>query len=89
MLILFYAHANSLEWGLFGHFARSAFRRTPSGHVVRSQLESDLIQLQKAHRKPTDVLEISYGGPETSREFEGIIRKRTIGYKYLRDILHA
>jgi hypothetical protein len=28
-----------------------------------------------AHRKPTDVLEISYGAPETSREFEKIIRK--------------
>ena len=46
-----------------------------SGRVARSQLESDLIQLQKAHRKLTDVLEISYGAPETSREFEKIIRK--------------
>ena len=55
--------------------ARSAFRRTPLGRVARMELESDLIQLQKAHRKPTDVLEISYGGPETSREFEKIIRK--------------
>ena len=31
LLVLFYAHANSSEWGLIGHFARSAFRRTPSG----------------------------------------------------------
>ena len=29
-----YAHANSSEWGLIGHFARSAFRRTPSGRLI-------------------------------------------------------
>ena len=28
---LFYARVSSSEWGLFGHIARSAFRRTPSG----------------------------------------------------------
>ena len=31
---LFYARAYSSEWGLFGHIARSAFRRTPSGREV-------------------------------------------------------
>ena len=31
VLILFYACADSSEWGLFGRCARSAFRRTPSG----------------------------------------------------------
>ena len=34
VLDLFYAHANSSEWGLIGHFARSAFRRTPSGRLT-------------------------------------------------------
>ena len=34
VLVLFYAHANSSEWGLIGHFARSAFRRTPSGRLT-------------------------------------------------------
>ena len=34
VLDLFYAHANSSEWGLIGHFARSAFRRTPSGSLT-------------------------------------------------------
>jgi hypothetical protein len=34
VLDLFYAHANSSEWGLIGHFARSAFRRTPSGRLI-------------------------------------------------------
>ena len=31
---LFYARVSSSEWGLFGHIARSAFRRTPSGREV-------------------------------------------------------
>ena len=31
---LFYACADSSEWGLFGRCARSAFRRTPSGRVA-------------------------------------------------------
>ena len=53
---LFYACADSSEWGLFGRCARSAFHRTPSGRVTRSQLESDLIQPQKAQRSPTDLL---------------------------------
>ena len=39
---LFYACADSSEWGLFGRCARSAFRRTPSGRVARRELESDL-----------------------------------------------
>ena len=43
---------------------RSAFRRTPSGRVALSQLAV-------AHRKPIDVLEMSYGGREACREFEG------------------
>jgi hypothetical protein len=36
-----------------------------------------------AHRKPIDVLEISYGGPETYREFEK--RKTTIAYHQASD----
>ena len=35
-------------------------------------------QLHLAHRKPTDVLEISYGGPETSREFEGWLKLKEV-----------
>ena len=31
---LFYARVSSSEWELFGHIARSAFRRTPSGREV-------------------------------------------------------
>ena len=41
-LFLFYAHANSSEWGLIGHFARSAFRRTPSGRLTDSALATPL-----------------------------------------------
>ena len=56
LFILFYACADSSEWGLFGRCARSAFRRTPSGPETRSQLENDLILPQKAHRSLIDVL---------------------------------
>ena len=31
---LFYARVSSSEWELFGHIARSAFRRTPSGREM-------------------------------------------------------
>ena len=50
IFILFYAHARSSEWGLFGHIARSAFRRTPSGRLARSQLESDLTAIKSPQK---------------------------------------
>ena len=40
---LFYARVSSSEWGLFGHIARSAFRRTPSGREVIAKPEGNLI----------------------------------------------
>ena len=44
---LFYACADSSKWGLFGRCARSAFRRTPSGRLIRSQLYLSC-QIQKS-----------------------------------------
>ena len=40
LLLLFYARAYPSEWGLFGHIARSAFRRTSSGPETRRELHS-------------------------------------------------
>ena len=38
MLVLFYACADSSEWGLFGRCARSAFRHTPLGPETCGEL---------------------------------------------------
>ena len=40
VLVLSYACADSSKWGLFGRYARSAFRRTPSGPETYRELDN-------------------------------------------------
>ena len=60
-----YARVSSSEWELFGHIARSAFRRTPSGREMVAKPAGNLWQ---ADFHPTPTCEHQSGNEVVSED---------------------
>ena len=78
---LFYARISSSEWGLFGHIARSAFRRTPSGREMVTKPAGNLWQ---ADFHPTATREHQSGNRVISEDIEISASKYKLNKKHIK-----